>query len=73
MSQELVRYVAYAALNVMIAKEFNAVVTEPYMVCLLKLAVMKPSRVIDARSVALTPIFVGRTIPHSSSSGILSR
>lgn len=35
MSQELVRYVAYAALNVMIAKEFNAVVTEPYMVCSL--------------------------------------
>lgn len=32
LSQETVRYVVYAAFNVIVAREVNAVVTEPYMV-----------------------------------------
>lgn len=31
-SQDTVRYIAYAALNVMIAREVNSIVVDPYMV-----------------------------------------
>ena len=32
LSQEAVRYMAYAALNIVVAREVNVIVTEPYMV-----------------------------------------
>lgn len=31
-SQDTIRYLAYAALNVMIAREVNSIVVDPYMV-----------------------------------------